>query len=164
MGVSGCGKSAIANHISQQYAAPFIECDDLHTAQAKQKMAQGTPLNDLDRQPWLENIVSAANEKLNQQNIVVVTCSALKQVYRDTLRKITAQVHFIHLAISEAVAFQRVAQRQSHFFPKDMVASQFATLQVPALDEGNILSIDASAALIEVCNTANTYVQKFVKE
>ena len=64
---------------------PFADADDFHSAANKEKMHQGIPLTDADREPWLAAIRAqmlrwaAANEN------GVITCSALKQSYRDFL-------------------------------------------------------------------------------
>ena len=54
MGVCGCGKSTIGENIANTLNAKFIDGDDLHPKANIQKMASGTPLDDIDRAPWLE--------------------------------------------------------------------------------------------------------------
>ena len=53
MGVSGCGKSSLAEEIAQDLACSMLEGDAFHPAASQAKMAQGTPLTDQDRAGWL---------------------------------------------------------------------------------------------------------------
>ncbi len=54
MGVSGSGKTTIGTLLAKQAGVVFADADDYHPAANKAKMAAGHPLNDEDRQPWLE--------------------------------------------------------------------------------------------------------------
>ena len=61
-----------------------------------------------------------------------MTCSALKRSYRDTLRAAAPRLRFVHLALSQEQALERVAARDGHFYPPSLVASQFQALEDPA--------------------------------
>ncbi len=54
MGVSGSGKTTIGSLLALESGVVFADADDYHPAANKAKMAAGHPLNDEDRQPWLE--------------------------------------------------------------------------------------------------------------
>ena len=54
MGVSGSGKSTIGKAIAEKLEWPFYDGDDFHPIENIDKMASGQPLNDEDRQGWLE--------------------------------------------------------------------------------------------------------------
>jgi gluconokinase len=56
MGVSGAGKTTIGTLLAERAGATFADADDYHPAANKAKMAAGHPLNDEDRQPWLETL------------------------------------------------------------------------------------------------------------
>ncbi len=143
MGVAGCGKSAVGQRIARQLNLPLIEGDDFHPPGNIQKMQQGTPLDDADRAGWLRLL----GEQLAARPAgAVLTCSALKRAYRDTLRAAVPGLRFVHLAITQAESLRRVASRPGHFYPPSLVASQFEALQDPAGEPG-VLSLDASAAL-----------------
>src|SRR5690625_2140387 len=60
MGVSGSGKTTTGQAIARQLDLPFVDGDDLHPAENKAKMASGTPLPDVDRDPWLRSASGAA--------------------------------------------------------------------------------------------------------
>lgn len=56
MGVSGSGKTTVGAALAQRLRIPFADADDFHPAANVAKMAAGTPLDDLDRLPWLQSI------------------------------------------------------------------------------------------------------------
>jgi gluconokinase len=76
----------------------------------------------------------------------VLTCSALKTAYRDTLRRGLPLLHFVHLAITQAESLRRVASRPGHFYPPSLVASQFEALQDP-FNEPDVLVLDGAMPL-----------------
>lgn len=129
MGVCGCGKTSFATMLSEKTGSSFIEGDRLHPPKNIEKMSRGEALDDEDRQPWLEAIVSAANQHLVTAPSVVIACSALKHSYRDILRKIQSPSGFIHLAGDRQVIVERMAQRKDHFMPISLLDSQLATLE-----------------------------------
>ena len=85
MGVSGSGKTTIGTLLAERMHAVFADADDYHSAANKAKMAAGHPLNDEDRQPWLETLNSLLLEWFEAGEGGVLACSALKDVYRKTL-------------------------------------------------------------------------------
>lgn len=160
MGVSGCGKTSVAQHLACDHNMGLVEGDDLHTLSAKQKMAKGTPLNDVDRVPWLTAIIHYAQKQLETHNCIAISCSSLKKMYRDRLRMIGQYVHFIYLALPQDIAMARVENREQHFFPKDIVQSQYLALQEPQLSERYTKYIDGTQPLDVVCKQASEYVEE----
>ncbi|TCO61134.1 gluconokinase, GntK/IdnK-type [Actinocrispum wychmicini] len=126
MGVAGCGKSTIGRELASFLGWRFVEGDDLHPAANVAKMANGEPLGDADRLPWLHVI----NANLCDQPDVptILTCSALKALYREVLRQ-AGDVRFVHLQASEATLRTRIASRVDHFMQADMLTSQLADLE-----------------------------------
>ena len=143
MGVAGCGKSAVGHRVAAQLGLPLIEGDDFHPVSNLAKMQRGVALTDADRADWLSTLGA---ELLKHPRGAVLTCSALKSAYRDTLRRAVHRLHFVHLAITEAESLRRVAQRSGHFYPPSLVASQFEALQDPA-GEPNVLVLDGALPL-----------------
>jgi gluconokinase len=140
MGVAGCGKSSLGAAVAQALDLPLIEGDDFHSPNSKTKMQQGVPLTDADRQGWLTELGA---ELQRQAAGAVLTCSALKLVYRNSLRAAVPTLRFAFLDIPPAQALLRVQARAgSHFFSAGLVDSQFATLQDPRLEAG-VLRLDA---------------------
>ena len=137
MGVSGSGKSSIGKALANV-----------------EKMRGGTPLTDEDRWPWLAAVARAMEERLTKGAGIVVACSALKRVYRDRLRSVGPSVRFVHLHGSEALIGARLVRRADHFFDPRLLASQFATLEVPdPASEPDVLIVDAAASFATVIAT-----------
>jgi gluconokinase len=132
MGVSGTGKSTIGRALAETLDLPFIEGDDLHPPANVAKMADGIPLTDADRAPWLDRIAA----RLDQP--AVVTCSALKRSYRDRLRAAAPDLVLVYLHGTPELLATRMAQRDGHFMPTSLLESQLATLEEPAADEDAI--------------------------
>ena len=92
-GVAGAGKTTIGELLARELGWKFYEGDDFHPPANIDKMEQGKPLTDQDRQPWLEKLrkvvqrVTAANEN------AVLACSALKKKYRDQLQVSSEVAH-----------------------------------------------------------------------
>ena len=74
MGVSGSGKSTIGRMLAAALAAEFVDADDLHPAANKAKMAAGTPLDDADREPWLELVGRTIADSTARGVRLVVAC------------------------------------------------------------------------------------------
>src|SRR5690625_4050270 len=87
MGVSGSGKTTIAELLTERLGWAFAEADDFHPSANIEKMSAGIPLTDEDRWPWLRTIAEWLSTKTAAVQNTVVTCSALRRVYRDLLRE-----------------------------------------------------------------------------
>ncbi len=136
MGVSGCGKSSLGEVLAHRLGMPFIEGDALHPPENVAKMAGGTPLTDEDRWPWLTRVGEALAEP---EGGAVVSCSSLKRVYRDVLRREAGDdVIFVHLHGSRELLLSRMTHRPGHFMPASLLDSQLATLETPGADENAI--------------------------
>jgi gluconokinase len=144
MGVAGCGKSSLGAEIAQALAWPLIEGDEFHPVGNVAKMRAGQPLVDADRVDWL----AALGDQLRlHPGGAVLTCSALKQVYRDQLRASAPGLRFVHLALDRAEALRRVTQRAGgHYFHPQLVDSQFEILESPQGEPG-VLTLDATQTL-----------------
>nr|WP_067298675.1 gluconokinase [Marinobacterium profundum] len=134
MGVCGCGKSTIGKLLADELGARFIEGDSFHPVENVQRMSAGTPLTDADRQPWLERLRDELSATHAQGNQAVLSCSALKKDYRQTLAS-SSPLTFIYLQADRAEIERRMSLRQNHFMVATLVASQFETLQEPGTDE-----------------------------
>lgn len=139
MGVSGSGKTTVAALLAAALGWQFQEGDDLHPAANVAKMRGGTPLTDADRLPWLEKIAEEIDRWREQGLSGVVTCSALKRIYRDIIIGSRPEVQLVYLKGSYDLIQSRLAARHEHFMPAALLKSQFATLQEPASDEHPIV-------------------------
>ena len=139
MGVAGCGKSTIAKRLAERYGAEYVDGDWLHPASNVAKMRGGTPLTDEDRWPWLRAIAARVDELNAQGRGVVVACSALKRSYRDVLMGGRSDARLVYLRGDSDTVAARLGSRDGHFMPASLLASQFATLEEPGLDERPIV-------------------------
>lgn len=143
-GVSGCGKTTIAELLSHRLNIPFIDADDYHSPESIQKMSAGLPLTDIDRKPWLERL----NAKAANSNQLIIACSALKESYRTALSKglVEGEFYFIHLQGSFELILGRMQKRTEHFMPQSLLKSQFDTYEKPS--KGHIVDISPSIEII----------------
>lgn len=139
MGVCGCGKTTVGRLLAGRLATGYAEADSFHPAGNVRKMHSGIPLTDQDRAPWL----AAIADRIAQDPGLVVSCSALKRAYRDTLRQAAPGTWFLHLVLDRQTAAARVAARPAHFMPASLVDSQFADLEPLGPDEPG-LAVDAT--------------------
>ena len=152
IGVSGSGKSTISKLLSTELNMRFIEGDDFHPKSNIEKMSNGIPLSDQDRWPWLDLLNREA--KKHQQVGCVISCSALKQSYRNRLQsKIEDKVIWIHLYGKYDLIFKIMQNRKAHFMDEKMLRSQFETLEPPK----NTIEID-------IANTPQQIVETIKKK
>lgn len=188
-GPAGCGKTTVAEHLAKELGLPYIEGDQVgfnssvvhpgstsdhlfqfHPQSNIDKMSKGIPLTDADRWDWLIHLREAALKEVNKgPHGVVLTCSALKRKYRDVIRIAAyndrkVMVHFVYLWAAQETILERVRQRKGHYMKEDMVKSQFATLEEPADDERDCLTIDVRGSPPEVQEAALHAVKKSVAD
>ena len=153
MGVSGSGKSTIAAQLAGRLGLPYVDGDDLHPQANVDKMHAGTPLTDEDRWPWLDRVAAALTETTTAKGGVVLACSALRRIYRDRLRTGTdGAVRFAFLDVSFDVIEARLAKRVHHFMPRQLLDSQFRTLERPGRDETDVMTIPSDRPADEIVN------------
>ena len=140
MGVSGSGKSTIAERLAKALGWPVAEGDALHPQANIEKMKHGIPLNDDDRGPWLQAIAQAIDKWRAAGGVGIITCSALKRAYRDRLVLQRPDVWFVYLKGSKELIRERLSKRTGHFMPADLLDSQFAALEEPAADERAVIA------------------------
>lgn len=146
MGVAGCGKSSLGQRCASALSLPLLEGDDFHSDRNINKMRSGLPLTDDDRWTWLDTL-GAHLAGLPEGG--VLTCSALRQRYRDRLRSAVPGLRFVFLELTPEEARRRVAGRPQHLFPVSLVDSQFQTLEDPHAEVG-VLTLDATRPLPEL--------------
>jgi gluconokinase len=141
MGVSGSGKSTVGKVLAKKIKVKFIDGDDMHPKENVEKMRSGRPLNDDDRQGWLENINKKARALTSKGEDCVIACSALKRQYRQKLREGLERIVFVYLKGSYDFIFQRMQSRKNHFMPAGLLQSQCETLEEPGADEKDVIAI-----------------------
>ncbi|GAA4947402.1 gluconokinase [Streptomonospora halophila] len=153
MGVSGTGKSTVAEPLAQRLDLPFAEADDFHPAANVAKMSAGTALTDEDRQPWLESLAAWIAEHDGRGESTLMACSALKRSYRDVLRAAASDVRFLHLDGSIELIAARLRERKGHFMPETLLRSQKSTLE-PLADDEPGATLDIAPPVEEVVERA----------
>ncbi|MGB2079121.1 MAG: gluconokinase [Vibrio sp.] len=159
MGVSSTGKSSVGSALASKLGAKFIDGDDLHPKANILKMASGNALNDEDRAPWLERIRDAAFSIEKKNEVGVIVCSALKKKYRQQICDGNSRVTFLHLHGEFELVKMRMQDRKGHFMPVELLKNQFETLEMPSVDEKNVITIDIDGSfdqVVERCVRAAT--------
>jgi gluconokinase len=141
MGVSGSGKTTVAEGINAATGLTFAEADGFHPASNVDLMRAGVPLDDAHRWPWLRELAGWMAARAAEGISTVLACSALKRSYRDVLRQGPPSVDFVLLHGSAEVIRERMDRRAGHYMPASLLDSQIATLEPPQPDE-RILTLD----------------------
>jgi gluconokinase len=133
MGVSGCGKTSVAQALADKHQWRCLDADDFHPPANVEKMRAGIPLNDDDRWPWLDKLNSILRHSAAKNESIVLACSALKEIYRARLsqRIALAKVSIVHLEGSFELIEARMKARNHQYMPSTLLKSQFETLQKP---------------------------------
>ena len=138
-GVAGSGKTTIGKLLAARLGCEFADGDSFHPAANVAKMQAGVPLTDADRWPWLRAIVAWMDQEAAAGRSAVVACSALKRRYRELLLSGSAHARMVFLVIDAAADAARVTGRAGHFFPPQLLNSQFADLELPQPPEPVLL-------------------------
>lgn len=151
MGVTASGKSTVAAELVKLTGWKFTEGDDYHSEANKRKMHAGLPLNDADRAPWLAGLHGVIAEWASTGQNGIMTCSALKQAYRDVLTAGIAQgiCRFVLLEVPFAVLEKRITARPGHFMNPRLLQSQLDTLELPH----DAIRVDAAKPPAEVARS-----------
>ena len=141
MGTTGSGKTTIGTLLAKRLGWPFADGDDFHPPANVEKMSRGFPLTDDDRAPWLQILHDKIVAWIAAEQNAVLTCSALKESYRQALL-VGPEVKLVYLKGSPELFSERVLARKGHFAKQDLIASQFADLEEPS----NAITIDTGKA------------------
>ncbi len=144
MGVAGSGKSTIGELLTSRHGGAFFDADDFHPAANVDKMAQGFPLNDDDRRPWLERLRREVITPAQPGKLSVLACSALKQSYRKILGLNQTDVSTVFLQGDPDILADRISNREGHFMKPGMLTSQLETLEIPSPSEALHIPITLS--------------------
>lgn len=137
MGVAGSGKTTLGRFVADALEWRFIDADDFHTPDAKEKMANGIALEDSERLPWLDRL-RAEIDGLTAP--AVVACSGLRSSYRELLASPALNISWIWLEAPIPVLMDRVSARLGHFFSPSLLRSQIKIIEPP--EDGFHLSTD----------------------
>ncbi|MFQ5657595.1 MAG: gluconokinase, partial [Candidatus Methylomirabilales bacterium] len=138
MGVSGSGKTTTGQLLAKDLNWRFYEGDDFHPKANVDKLSRGIPLTDEDRASWLAALHHLIQDLITDKQSAVISCSALKQTYRDRLAVNRSEVAFVYLKGSYDLTHERLLSRTDHFMKAELLTSQFDTLEEPK----GVLTID----------------------
>jgi carbohydrate kinase (thermoresistant glucokinase family) len=159
MGVSGSGKTTVAAMLAGRLHWRFQEGDALHPQGNVDKMHHGVPLTDADRLPWLDSIAALVDRWSAAGVSGIITCSALKRVYRDRIRAGQSDVEFVYLRGARVLVSARITERMGHFMPPSLLDSQFATLEEPGDDEP-VITVDIGGSPDQIVEAILTALQR----
>jgi len=142
MGVSGAGKTTVGKLLALDLGWSSYEGGDLHPRSNVVKMAQGIPLTDEDRQPWLVRIRLLIDDLISRGESGVIASSALKQAYRDQLVGDEDDVKLVYLKGEFPLISERLEVRQDHFMKSGLLESQFSAMEEP----GGAVTMDVTTA------------------
>ncbi len=131
MGVTGCGKTTVGKLLAKDLGWNFYDADDFHPEENVEKMRAGIPLNDSDREPWLQALADLIHSAYQKELNIILACSALKHYDRKKLRIDLAPVEFVYLKGSPELIKERLEARRGHYMNPALLQSQFSTLEEP---------------------------------
>ncbi|NXW45826.1 GNTK gluconokinase, partial [Nyctiprogne leucopyga] len=165
MGVSGAGKTTVGSRLAAKLGWKFYDADDYHSPENKKKMADGIPLNDEDRIPWLCALHDILRRAESSRQDAILACSALKKTYRHILvsgasaiesnqteqpeEKAALNILFVHLDGPIDIIAGRLEKRRGHFMPPELLKSQLDTLEPPRAPE-NFVTVSIEKSLPEI--------------
>jgi len=152
MGVSGAGKSTIAQELASRLGWAFEEGDSLHPEANVAKMHAGIPLTDADREPWLKRVAAWIDGRRAMKQPGIITCSALKRSYRQIIIGDRPDVRLVYLRGGRELIARHLATRDGHFMPASLLQSQIDTLEEPGPDE-DPLSVDVGPSPGQIAET-----------
>lgn len=157
MGVAGSGKSTLAKALADIYDYEYLDGDDFHSHESRALMAQGIPLTDAHRAPWVAAIKARLEDNAKQQIHTILAFSGLKQKHRDILRSAGLRTIVLYLNGDKATIQERINNRKDHFMAPALLASQFASMEDP-LNEPDVHLVEVWPAFDQVTQTASTLI------
>jgi len=146
MGVSGCGKTTVGRVLAERLGWDFYEGDDFHPPANIAKMSAGIALDDEARAPWLATLHDLIASSLAGYKPGVLTCSALRERYRQTLLAGNSGTDIVYLRGSYDLILARMTVRTGHYMKADLLKSQFEDLEEPA----EALTVDAALPVDQI--------------
>lgn len=139
-GVAGSGKSTLAKRLAAKAGLAFLDADQFHPSANIEKMSQGLPLDEADREPWLSGMEAALRQA--KPPGLVLAFPGLRAQHRVRLLKGAPGARLAMLRVSRDTAHRRLTERGS-FFPPSLIDSQFAILELTE----DLVQVDAELSL-----------------
>lgn len=148
IGPSGTGKSIIGNRVAEELDIPFIEGDKLHSRQDIAKIRSRIALSDEDSLSWIDRISRRTTDTLADlgYNCAVVSCSALREIYRNQIRRHMAahdvKVIFVDLQADGEILARHLQERRDSFTGASLVGGQVDVYEEPSSKEFDVVPVD----------------------
>lgn len=142
-GVAGAGKSTVGRALAERVGAVLLDADDFHTDVARHKMANGIPLDDADRDPWITRLAEELGRRAAMGEQVVLACSALRRQHRSRLVEAAPDVAVVHLEVGREELARRLEGRAGHFMPAELLDSQLDALEHPGAEHHAVVDGEA---------------------
>jgi gluconokinase len=155
MGVSGAGKTTVGSALALELGWEYADADDYHPVANVEKMRNGIPLTDADREPWLDSLRSLIVAWMAAGKSAVLACSALKEAYRDRLM-VGASVQVVYLKADRELLRERLLLRRGHYMKEGMLESQIESLEEPA----DAIVLNARLSVEEIVRVIQLHVKK----
>jgi gluconokinase len=118
----------------------FTDADDLHPKRNLEKLKSGFALTDLDRRPWLEKAESVVEKIKKDKTNAVFAFPGLTEQHRKKVLGSCSDIEIVHLTGSFKLIKERLRKRENHFFPVELLHTQFDILEPPI----DVLSLDVT--------------------
>ena len=122
-------------------------------------MAEGIPLTDEHRAPWVASIKQRLQDNANQLTHTVLAFSGLKQKHREELRSAGLETIFIYLNADKEIIQDRINNRKGHFMAPALLDSQFASMEDP-LKEHDVHLINVWPGFEQVSQQARAIIDQ----
>ena len=159
MGVSGCGKTSVGKALAGKLGWDFYDADDFHPLENVAKMANGSPLDDSDRAPWLAALSNLISSSLKAGLPGVLACSALKEQYRQILLNGNEGAQLIYLKGTYDLIWSRMQKRINHYMRPHMLKSQFEALEEPV----NAITVDISMPVEDIVREIRKQMEEYAE-
>jgi len=130
-GVAGVGKTTDGLLLAKELGWVFEDADNLHSIKDIKKMKSGYPLNEEDRAPWLAKAKRVVCKFCKTRANAVFAFPGLTENHRRTVLGDNSQVRIVHLVGSIELIEKRLRSRGNHFFPVQLLKTQFDLLEPP---------------------------------
>jgi len=156
LGVSGCGKSTVARALAERLGGDYLDADDFHPTTNKAKMAEGIALTDEDRWPWLDALNAELRGRTGKDGWLFLACSALRDSYRERLRRNLPELRFVYLKGTQRLIRNRLEKRLGHFMPPELLESQFETLEEPT----DAITVEIDGTPLEIIEKIDLLIRR----
>jgi gluconokinase len=157
MGVSGTGKSTLANEFSQRHPFTYLDADSFHSEQAIQQMSQGIPLTNNQRLPWIKRIYKKLRKYREQNKNCILAYSGLKKAHRKVIFSSYTNRLGVLLNADTQLITERFSQRPDHFMSSKLLDNQFSEMESFDNNE-TLLNLDVTDSVDDLIKQLQSFI------